>query len=1022
MTYNRKDLSVQVNIKTIKGYTMREIGALEDRIKRLEYYTVLNALELDTKTLSVKNDAGTQERFKNGIFADPFNDYTIGNTIDREFRIAIKSSQSYARPLYIENPYNLRYATSENVKVNGKLAMLDYSSVNYGGNKHATNYRNCTEFFYKWDGILKLYPNFDNRNVTTTNDAQQVNIDLTKGFADLISTGIAKNIDTVVGNAILTGSDTVAWQGTGSQTTNHWAQTTTTTVTDLSVTAGTPTVAQDLGNYITNVGTLPYMRSRRISCVATGMRPNTRLYVYFDKVPVTNQCAPAYVSGSYQTDGAIDSTKITNLIIEQKEDEILTQVGNYEDAIYSDMYGNVYFIFLLPPGKFRAGDRTMILTNVNNIAADDAVVTRTEAVYTSSALSVTQNSVKFNVIQPNFSPTTYSTPVTGTWDTTTYVAPPPVVVPPIITPPAGDTGPIIVPGDTGPVVPYNPDPSPQGNNGESDSGSNNCGGGGCGGDPIAETFTVADLSDQKKDTLPGIYLTQIGVYFHSKSNTMGVSCIILGTTVGMPDSNQILGSGHLLPQYITTSEDASAETIFTLDTPVLIEGNKSYAFVIRPDGNNPDYEIFYSDLGGNDILTGESVTQQPFAGNLFVSSNFKSWTAVQSSDIKFNAYRAKFNSTHGNITFKNESDDFLSLSYLLRANTANPIIVGDVVYAANSSGSVLSDASQYPFGVVEAVDELNKKVYLEKSNGLFDVSNYPNLVIYRVAEIGNTAQLIGTNLVANCTLLSIDDIPYHSIVPKFNYLEPINTTVKLKFEGTSNTHNLDSNYTSPINENLLEFHDYERVLRSYSNEIKDGNINGSVIFDMALSTTDDYISPVVDLSAKTINYITNIISQDITGEDTRYGKALNKYISKPITLNQESEDLNVYITGYRPYGTDILVYGKFLNTHDTDNFNSKSWTRLTNQNSESYSSPQDLTDAREYLYNVPVGATSVNEFSANAYLDSESTNPTKILTYYDSRQEMYTGYNTFAIKIVLIGNNPVVLPTMNDVRAIALMR
>ena len=81
-----------------------------------------------------------------------------------------------------------------------------------------------------------------------------------------------------------------------------------------------------------------------------------------------------------------------------------------------------------------------------------------------------------------------------------------------------------------------------------------------------------------------------------------------------------------------------------------------------------------------------------------------------------------------------------------------------------------------------------------------------------------------------------------------------------------------------------------------------------------------------------------------------------------------------------------------------------------------------MTDAREYLYNVPVGATSVNEFSANAYLDSESTNPTKILTYYDSRQEMYTGYNTFAIKIVLIGNNPVVLPTMNDVRAIALMR
>ena len=58
MTYNRKDLAVKVDIKSIKGYTMREIGALDERIKKLEYYTVLNALELDVKTLSVKDDTG----------------------------------------------------------------------------------------------------------------------------------------------------------------------------------------------------------------------------------------------------------------------------------------------------------------------------------------------------------------------------------------------------------------------------------------------------------------------------------------------------------------------------------------------------------------------------------------------------------------------------------------------------------------------------------------------------------------------------------------------------------------------------------------------------------------------------------------------------------------------------------------------------------------------------------------------------------------------------------------------------
>ena len=101
MTYNRKDLSVQVSIKTDRGYTMKAIGQLEERIKRLEYYTVLNALELDTKTTSVRDSTGLYERFKNGIFADPFNDHTIGNVNDPEYAIAISSSRSILSLIHI---------------------------------------------------------------------------------------------------------------------------------------------------------------------------------------------------------------------------------------------------------------------------------------------------------------------------------------------------------------------------------------------------------------------------------------------------------------------------------------------------------------------------------------------------------------------------------------------------------------------------------------------------------------------------------------------------------------------------------------------------------------------------------------------------------------------------------------------------------------------------------------------------------------------------------------------------------
>jgi hypothetical protein len=1021
MTYNRKDLAVQVDIKSIKGYTMREIGALEERIKRLEYYTVLNALELETRALSIKDDTGTLERFKNGIFADPFNDFTIGNKDDKEFRIAIQGSKSIARPLFEENIHSFKYSPSysSNIKVSGHLAMLDYDHEYYGGNKYATSYRNCAEFFYKYNGSLTLYPNFDNRTVATTTDAQMVTIDLTKGFTDLIATGIAKNIDTVTNGSTISGSTTSDWNGGGSKTTNHWTETATKTITDIAVTTGTANLTQDVGTYVTNVASLPYMRSRLIACVARGMRPNTRLYVYFDKLAVSVMCAPAYVSPSYATNNRIDSTKMQSLIANGKENEVLVQNGSFGDPIISNAYGEAYFIFSLPENTFRGGDRTMILTNVDSVAAESAVITRTEAVYTSSSLSVTQNSLKFQIQQPKFTPTNVSTPViVREWDTATYEEPPSAYIP-------------YVPGDVGGFADGGWVASDSGNCGG--DGGDGGGGGGCGDDPIAETFEIADLSSVSQ---PGIYLTQIGVFFKKKSPTLGIRCSIMGTNLGQPDRNQILGSVELLPQYVSVSDDSSVETLFTFNNPVLLQADKQYAFVLMPEGSNPDYEVWYSEIGGTDILTGTDINKQPFNGLMYISSNNRGWSAVQSSDIKFNMYRARFKYDTGTLSLRNDTEDYLTLSAYLRANTSNPVRVGDVVYAANTANTrqTFTDTSQYPFGIVEAVDELNGKLILEKTNGLFSNTTYPNLKIYRVSQVGNVAQITLSNLVANCTLGSIYDIQYHNIVPKFSVIEPSGTSIKMSYTGSSNSYyNYTKDNSSHIvkNESLYEFSDYERILRSYSNEVATNAanpnyyINGTGTAEIILKTSDPYLSPVVDLNARTMNFVKNIINTDLTNEHTRYGNALNKYVSKPVVLSQEAEDILVYITGYRPYSTDILVYAKFLNRNDTDSLESKTWTLMNNNSLGSYSSPQDREDYREYVYSMPISnnqliaATSV---PTAAFLDKESVDPLNVLTYYDTREEFYTGYNSFAIKIVLTGSNPVNIPTMRDVRAIALMR
>jgi hypothetical protein len=745
------------------------------------------------------------------------------------------------------------------------------------------------------------------------------------------------------------------------------AQTTTTTVRDIAVNV-TP-INYDVGQYVKDVSTLPYMRSRIISCVAYGMKPNTRLYVYFDRVNVTAQCAPAYVSSQYSDgNGGVDNTKATTLV-GGRENEILTQSGNRGDAIYSNSKGEAYFTFLLPANTFRSGDRTMIVTNTDNIEAVAARLTSAEGTYTSSALAVSTQNISFSILQPSFTRSTVVTQNTRTWDTQTSWQPPAQ-------------------------------------------------------DPVAETFVINETAEVN---VPGIYLTQFGVFFKRKSSTLGVSVVVCATTVGIPDREKLLGRAHLMPADVVVSEDSTAETIFTFDHPILLQSDQTYAFWVEPDGSNPDYEIWYSEVGGSDKITGRAITQQPYSGIMYVSSNGKSWTPVQSSDIKFKLYRAKFKYSTATAVFRNEYDEFLTLSALLRANTANPVAIGDIVYSANTlnTAQTLTDTNTYPFGVISAIDELNGIVYLEKSNGLFSNTAHPNLKIYRVAEVGNTQQVILSNLVANCTLSTINDPPYHGIVPKFSIIEPIGTRVRMDFLGTANNSSSflkDTVSTVVKNESLYLYSDYERTLRSYSNEITNGGYGayGTATFDVTMTTENQYVSPVIDLGVKTFNFIKNEINNDSTNENTRYGNAYNKYVSKNVVLAQEAEDLLVYITGYRPAGTDIKVYGKFLNTNDVESFDTKEWTELQINLSGTYSSPQDAEDYREYIYSVPTGNTVDNQ--TTAYLDPNSIDPVNVITYYDTSTRAYTGFGTFGIKIVLLSNSPVKIPTLRDVRAIALQR
>lgn len=398
MGYKRQDLAVRVNIQTTKGYTMKEIFALEQRIKALEYYSVLNALALDTKTLSLPSASGSGiERFKNGIFADPFNDGTIARTNDPEFNMAISSSKSIARPNFSETYNDLIVDQSSSVSVGwrGRLIMLNYNNVKLGGNPYATMYRNCAETFYNYKGALHLYPNYDGTNVNNQQAPQTITIDQAKAFQDAAANGAFKDIDTTYSAPKLDKE-----QGR----TNYWSMDVTQTITDIKVTSQTS--YQDMGNVVRDVSMLPYMKGRKIGIIGRFLRPGSILYPFFDKKLVSQYCCIANIAPDFlKPDGTVDETKFSSGFTGDPADKF-TPNGNLGGTLTANRYGEIMMIFYLPDNTFRAGERSFMLTNVNDLENKDAIITSAEGVYTSMGLSVTSQDIQFKIIDPIFTPTT----------------------------------------------------------------------------------------------------------------------------------------------------------------------------------------------------------------------------------------------------------------------------------------------------------------------------------------------------------------------------------------------------------------------------------------------------------------------------------------------------------------------------------------------------------------------------------------------------------------------------------------
>lgn len=435
--YNRYDYAITATLQQNKRFTMRDIGVLEKRIENLEYYTSLSLLESSASTLQVRSGTTGQNRFQNGFFVDPFKGFDLADTANPAFMIAMDAQRTELRPAFAQWSNSLQFdpVRSTGVQLHGEMVMLDHTSDNlYISQDYASKYRNCIEGnIFQWQGTVDLNPPGNMEPDRTKSPDIINNVDLASNWANL-----GNAWPTQWGQWVNQGSpaSTAATSSKTNSVTNKDGSINNTTVSKTVVTtqqkqqrsgtqlsmSGTADNSYNLGNFVSDINILPYLKPLRVKFAAHGLKPNTRVYAYFSKVSVSSHCAP--MRSDYTFTGNPGERNS----------------GFYGDAMYTDDSGSCYGVFYIPENTFKSEENVFEINDISSLSMGaDAIKTKATTTFYGSKLSFATASSTLSTRTPVFSTTeVYDTQtVTGTTndtDVTVNTIPAPLPPPPLPAP------------------------------------------------------------------------------------------------------------------------------------------------------------------------------------------------------------------------------------------------------------------------------------------------------------------------------------------------------------------------------------------------------------------------------------------------------------------------------------------------------------------------------------------------------------------------------------------------------------
>lgn len=524
-------------------------------------------------------------------------------------------------------------------------------------------------------------------------------------------------------------------------------------------------------------------------------------------------------------------------------------------------------------------------------------------------------------------------------------------------------------------------------------------------DPIAQTFRV--LPEHCPDA-DGIYMSSVDLFFQSKDSKYGVNVEIREVKNGYPTKKALAASKkHLLSKEVATSSNAAIPTRVIFPGPVFLKAGLQYALCVRPDGGSPNYRIWFSQKGENDVVSGNPINSSWGDGVLFISAS-DTWEPRLDADLKFRIYKAIFNAKKtGTVTLTNRDLEFFTISNLSGTfrndehvyKVPGSFAAGNVAVTKGTStitGTSTTFTSDYAAGdtivvrqtsntdiadvlTVKSIESDTSLTVLGAPRVGFAIGKAAKTPVGRVQRVfanttatqvtlkdssaangsyfANNDTIKGTISFANASITSVDNKVVNSFQPFIYKTEPSGSTMVMNYKISSSANLNVQNSHQVIQGVSNKVVDYEGAVFSKSNEVVGGGTK-SLVITQTLKTTNENISPISDPEVSLIQSYQNLINNDYTNEKSfGIGNATSKYLSKTVQLaaGLDADDLNVYVSGYRPANTNIKAYCMVTSLDDSDKLIDKQWTEMaiSPEQENLFSSNDSANDFREFKYTIP---------------------------------------------------------------------